>query len=71
VRDEHKRPTEWIDLVGQHANGERSVRVRYSRLREQMETHLRWHHGTSLADSKDYEQLRHTTMRAAVALLMD
>lgn len=71
VRDEDRRPTEWIEIVGEHPDGARSVKVLYDRLWEQMDSHMQWHHGKALTEPHTYDELRHAATRAAVAFLMD
>jgi hypothetical protein len=64
-------PTGWVTIEGLRQGGCREVRVPYTWLWNQMETHMTSNHGKSLDDPMSVEELEHATLRAAVVFLID
>jgi hypothetical protein len=71
LQGEDGEPNGWVEIVGEREGGERSVRIPYERLWQQMEVHMRSNHGSSMDDVHSFEELEHATLRAAVVFLMD
>ena len=71
LKGDDGEPNGWVEIIGERAGGERSVRVLYERLWQQMEDHMRWHHGKALSDPHTFQEFEHATIRAAAAFLID
>lgn len=64
-------PTGCVTIEGLRQGGAREVRIPYTRLWNQMETHVTSNHGKSLDDPMSSQELEHATIRAAVVFLID